>query len=184
MMLLQRVVLAGAAALSTIGATPAGAQGHAHVHGQAQLQVVLDGAELQLTLMSPLDSIVGFEHRPRTPAQRQAAETALRTLADPAQLFVLPAAAGCTAQAQEVEAPVLQPEAAGAKPHDHAGEHADLEATWRYRCAAPDRLDRVPLKLFERFSTMKRLEVRVAGPAGQGRQLLRRGAAAAVQIRR
>ena len=175
---------AGVVALMALASMPAVAQGHAHVHGQAQLEAVLDGAELQLTLTSPLDSIVGFEHKPRTAAQRQAAERALRTLVDPPQLFLVPAAAGCTLQDQAIEAPVLQPEAANTKPHDHAGEHADLEATWRFRCTAPDRLDRLPLKLFDRFATMKRLEVRVAGPAGQGRQLLRRGAPAEVQFRR
>jgi hypothetical protein len=42
----------------------------------------------------------------------------------------------------------------------------------------------MPLQLFERFAKMKRLEVRVAGPAGQGRQMLRRGSAADVTVRR
>ena len=85
---------AGVVALMALASMPAVAQGHAHVHGQAQLEAVLDGAELQLTLTSPLDSIVGFEHKPRTAAQRQAAERALRTLVDPPQLFLVPAAAG------------------------------------------------------------------------------------------
>lgn len=163
------------------------AQGHAHVHGQARLEVVIEGSDLQITLNSPLDSIVGFEHRPRTAAQRQAAEAALRTLADPAALFTVPAAAGCTLEDTSIEAPVLQGTASG-KTHGHAhahdGEHADLEATWRWRCTAADRLQTLPLQLFERFAQMKRLEVRVAGPAGQGRQMLRRGAVAQVQLRR
>lgn len=179
---------------ATIGfASPAFAQGHAHVHGQAQLEVVLEGSELQISLNSPLDSIVGFEHRPRTAAQRQAAQAALRTLSDPAALFTLPAAAGCALEDSTIEAPVLQDAgSAKAPPHDHKhdhkhahdGEHADLEATWRWRCTAADRLQTVPLQLFDRFAQMKRLEVRVAGPAGQGRQMLRRGAAAEVTLRR
>jgi hypothetical protein len=176
------------ALIAAIAAPPAAlAQGHAHVHGQAQVEVVLEGAELQITLNSPLDSIVGFEHRPRTAAQRQAAEAALRTLADPAALFTLPAAAGCTLQDTTIEAPVLQDTPSGKghdHPHSHDGEHADLEATWRWRCTAADRLQTMPLQLFERFAKMKRLEVRVAGPAGQGRQMLRRGSAAEVTVRR
>ena len=67
--------------------------GHAHVHGQARLEVVLDGPVLAIALESPLDGIVGFEHSPRTAAQKQAAAQALAALKDPARLFALPAEA-------------------------------------------------------------------------------------------
>ncbi|MCB1995131.1 MAG: DUF2796 domain-containing protein [Rhodoferax sp.] len=166
--------------LAGVAGPAAWAQGHAHVHGQAQLEVVLDGAELQITLSAPLDSLVGFEHAPRTAAQRQTAEAALRSLADPAQLFSLPPAAGCTLQDKSVDAPTLQAAPGAAK----SGEHADLDATWRFGCSAPAQLDRVKLSLFERFAPMKRLTVLVAGPAGQGRYPLRRGAAAEVPLKR
>ncbi len=173
------LLVAGVLALS---AWPQAAQAHgrAHVHGLAELDVVLDGEELTLTLASPLDSIVGFEHRPRTPAQRQAAEAALRALADPARLFGLPAAAGCTPQDQTVTAPVLTDTTAAT-----GGDgHADLDATWRWRCQTPQALTVLQLRLFEPFATLQRLEVRHAGPGGQGRQLLRRGAPAEVRLRR
>lgn len=173
-------VVATVAVFTWVGAPPAWAQGHAHVHGQAQLEVVLEGGALQVTLSAPLDSIVGFEHAPRTAAQRQAAEAALRSLADPAQLFSLPAAAGCTLQDKSVDAPTLQAAPGTAK----SGEHADLDATWRFNCSAPTRLDRIPLSLFERFVTMTRLTVLVAGPAGQSRLALRRGAPAEVPLKR
>lgn len=171
---------AALAGVASMGAPAATAQGHAHVHGQAQLEVVLEGASLEITLSAPLDSIVGFEHAPRTAAQRQTAEAALRSLADPAQLFSLPPAAGCRLQDKSVDAPTLQAAPGTAK----AGDHADLDATWRFGCSAPVQLDRVKLSLFERFVPMKRLTVLVAGPAGQGRYPLRRGAAAEVPLKR
>lgn len=173
-------VAATLAGLAWIGAPAAWAQGHAHVHGQAQLEVVLDGNALQVTLSAPLDSIVGFEHAPRSAAQRQAAQAALRSLADPAQLFSLPPAAGCALQDKSVDAPTLQ----AAPGTDKAGEHADLDATWRFSCSVPAQLDGVKLTLFERFAPLKRLTVLVAGPAGQGRYPVRRGAAAVVPMKR
>lgn len=174
------------AAAGLLGLPPATAQAHgrAHVHGQADLEIVIEGDTLQFTLASPLDSIVGFEHRPRTAAQRQAAEKALAALADPARLFGLPAAAGCTPEGQTVEAPVLTDPAPAAGAAPTGDGHADLDATWRWRCSAPQALDRVQLRLFEAFARLQRLEVRHAGPAGQGRQMLRRGAAAEVALRR
>lgn len=180
--------LAAAALSALLALLPVAAQAHgrAHVHGQADLEIVVEGNALQITLASPLDSIVGYEHRPRTAAQRQAADKALAALADPARLFGLPAAAGCTPESQTLEAPVLTEPApaAGAAPAAGGDGHADLDATWRWRCSAPQALDRVQLRLFDAFATLKRVEVRHAGPAGQGRQMLRRGAAAEVSLRR
>ncbi len=178
---LLQVALAALAACPT---TAAWAQGHAHVHGEARLEVVLDGAEIQISLLAPLDSIVGFEHRPRTAAQRQAAEAALRVLADPASLVGLPAAAGCNLTDTQLHAPVLAPAGASAPQSGHTDPHADLDANWRFQCAAPDRLDRLRLRLFEHFAPLKRLEVRTAGPVGQARQLIRRGGAAEIRLKR
>jgi hypothetical protein len=148
--------------------TPAVAQGHAHVHGQARLDVVIDGEQLVLTLASPLDSIVGFEHAPKTAAQRQAAEAALTALADGARLFAAPAEAACVLAGHRIDAPVLR----GA-----AGDgHADLEAEYRFRCARPAALTQLQVRLFDALPRLQRLDAQVAGPAGQGRRSLRRGA--------
>ncbi len=145
----------------------AGAQGHAHVHGQAKLEIVLDGPVLAIALESPLDGIVGFEHAPRSAAQKQAAERALAALRQPAQLFTLPADAQCRAEATELEAPVLQ----GAAAKDG---HADLDARWTFRCATPARLQSLEQGLFAAFPRLTKIEVQVAGPQGQRRQVLKR----------
>lgn len=173
-------------AVTACAATTAWAQGqaHPHVHGQAQLELVLEGGELQISLSSPLDSIVGFEHRPRTTAQRQTAEAALRVLADPASLVVLPAAAGCNLTQADLNAPELKSAVQPGSPSGHAEAHADLEASWHFQCTSPDRLDRLQLRMFEHFATLKRLEVRTVGPAGQSRQLMRRGGPAEVRLKR
>jgi hypothetical protein len=44
------------------------AQEHAHVHGLVSLNVAVDGRILTVQLEAPLDSLLGFEHRPRTDA--------------------------------------------------------------------------------------------------------------------
>lgn len=141
--------------------------GQAHVHGQARLEIVLDGPVLAIALEAPLDGIVGFEHAPRTPAQKQLAAKALAALQDPARLFTLPAEAQCRPEATEVEAPVLQGK-------DAQDDHADLDVRWTYRCAAPARLQGLEQGLFEAFARLQRLEVQVAGPQGQRKATLRR----------
>jgi hypothetical protein len=150
-------------------ALPALAPAHqkAHVHGQAKLEIVVDGQVLAIALESPLDGIVGFEHPPRTAAQKQAATQALAALKDPARLFTLPAAAGCRAEATEVSAPVLEGQAS-------QDGHGDLQARWTFRCAAPEKLAGLEQGLFAAFPRLARLEVQAAGPKGQRKQSLKR----------
>jgi hypothetical protein len=154
-------------ALLCLASTSVLAQGPAHVHGQARLDVVIDGNQLVLTLQAPLDSVVGFEHAPRTAAQRQAAEAALKALADGGRLFRAPAEAGCAPVSQAVESPVLQGAASDG--------HADLDADYRFRCSAPAALTRLELGLFDALPRLQRLDVQIAGPLGQSRRTLRRG---------
>jgi hypothetical protein len=139
----------------------------AHVHGQGRLEVVVDGPLLSIALESPLDGIVGFEHPPRTAAQKQAAAQALALLKEPARLFTLPAEAGCRAEATEVVAPVLEGQAS-------KDGHGDLDARWSFRCTAPDQLATLEQGLFAAFPRLVRLDVQVAGPKGQRKQTLRK----------
>lgn len=151
------------AALACIG--PAAAH-KAHVHGQAQLTVAVDGSTLSITLDAPLDGFVGFERPPRTDAERKTAADALARLKDGSALFRPDAAAGCTLAEASVSAPVLEP---GAKA---AGEHADLEASYTFRCSSPQALRTVDIALFDTFRRLTRIDVQVAGARAQSKTTL------------
>jgi hypothetical protein len=159
------------AALSLPGA--AQAQHAAHVHGQVQVDVTVDGPLLSVRLEAPLDSLVGFEHRPRTAAQKQAAQAALARIEDVSSWLRPAAAAGCEVAGRKLDADALQPALAGADPHAGHAEHADLVAEIELRCATPAALKTLDLALFQAFPRIRRVDVRVAGPAGQLRQTLR-----------
>ena len=153
-------------------AAPVPAQHKAHVHGVARLDVAVQGPTLSIQIEAPLDNLVGFEHRPRTAAQRQAAAAALRTMNDAAALFRPDAAAGCTLSRIEIDGQALEP----LRPGLEENEHADLDARYEFQCTAPDRLATLDVALFERFARMNRIDVQVAGVQGQSRQTLRRPA--------
>lgn len=165
------------AALLLATAAPALA-GKAHVHGVVAVAVAVDaaadgGAQLTVQLDAPLDSLVGYERRPRTAAERAAADAALATVRG-GSWVVPPAAAGCTLAGVEVDAPVLQAGPADAPAPAAADGHAELAATATWRCRTPAALAAVELALFERFTRIQRIDVQVAGPAGQLRHTLRR----------
>lgn len=162
----------GAALLALALAAPGAAlAGKAHEHGVVKLDVAVDGATLTVTLDTPLDSVLGFERAPRTPAERRAADEALGRLRNTAGLFTPSAAAACTAAPPEVKAPMLE-----ASPPARKDGHADLEATYTWRCEQPAQLRELGLQLFARFARMQRIEAQVAGATAQKKLTLRRPA--------
>ena len=159
-----------------IMAFPAHASGKAHTHGQLQMDVATDGQQLTVQIEAPLDSLLGFEHAPRNAKERKAADDVLQHMRNGASLWHPTAAAQCTLTRQEVEAEALAttpPASTGGAKHK-GDEHADLDATYEFRCLKPAQLSQIEHGLFEAFSRLKRIEVRIAGAKGQSKQTLRR----------
>ncbi|MBN3563335.1 zinc uptake protein ZrgA [Aliamphritea spongicola] len=67
-----------------------------HQHGEAHLDIALDGNELVLSFTSPAANIVGFEYEPKTDKERQKVSDAKQFLLDAESWLGVPASAGCT----------------------------------------------------------------------------------------
>ncbi|MEY2653713.1 MAG: hypothetical protein RLZZ524_741 [Pseudomonadota bacterium] len=171
----QRAWIAAALALVLLGGlNPARAEkaGHAHQHGAVTVSIGIEADTVTLLLEAPLDSLVGFEHAPRTAAQKQAAQALLARLRAPAGLFQPDAAAACQIGAFEIEPGVL--EATGAASSDG---HADLEATYTWTCARPLALRSLDLAgLMQAAPRIARVDARIASPQGQFKAGLKRPA--------
>jgi hypothetical protein len=151
------------------GAAARGGHHHAHQHGVATLQVSLEGGRLQIALESPADSVVGFEHAPRTETQKASVARAEARLKQPAELFALPAAAECRPEPARVEMRLPAP--------GSTDVHSEIEAEWRWTCAKPEALAWVDVQLFKAFSRLKQLRAEVVTGRGQQKAILRPGAA-------
>jgi hypothetical protein len=139
----------------------------AHVHGRAELNLVLDNKSLLIELNSPAANLLGFEHAPSTPEQQAQLEKALNTLRDGGRLFAFSPAAACHLEQVELESPLLA-DAAGAEhdghDHDHGHNHdqadhaeaghADIIARYAFSCSQPQRLE---LRLFAAFPAIELL---------------------------
>ena len=142
-----------------------GASAHAakgHNHGVGELDVGIDNGQITIELELPLDSVVGFEHAPKTDKEKAAITEAEHVLKDAPSLFLTTPEAGCTPESITVTMPYTN----GPKPH--AEEHADIDALYVFRCTTPAALKSVETTLFKHFTRLYRLEARRAGPAGQG----------------
>jgi Protein of unknown function (DUF2796) len=153
---------ADAAASAPAAAAPAHASQHAHVHGVARLGIAVQDKVVTIQFESPLDSLIGFEHRPASPAQKAAASALQAKMHAPEDLFRFDAAAGCVLTRNEAESAIFEPPVAGA-----ADEHADLDASFEFRCDRPDKLSTLEVGLFLAYPRLKRITVDVATDKGQ-----------------
>lgn len=164
----------------------------AHEHGRATLDVAVDAGTVTMRLSAPAMDVVGFEHAPRTDAQREAAESANALLRQHRTLFAFPVAARCTFGGADVTPPSWAghghdhdhdhaggSSASGSSasgPSAHEGAHADYVAQWRFTCAAPAALAFVDVRLAERLRRDLVVVANVITDAVQTRQELRAGA--------
>lgn len=193
---LTRACAALIAGLALVGI--AQAHGDKHEHGVVHLDLAVEGDALVLQLESPLDSVLGFEHRPRTAEQRQAVDQMLKRLRDGAALFSTNASAGCRFEDAQIESALIASPAGKAdskanppEQQEKAGkadksekaeksetseksEHMDVDATYRFRCASAPALSQLTHQLFATFPRIQRIEAQIATPKGQGKQVLKR----------
>lgn len=139
--------------------TPALAGGK-HEHGVGQMDVVVDGDLLTVSLELPLATLVGFERAPRNAKEKEALQAASQLLKAGAVSPAPSSGPGCSVTGVEVKPPFVD----GTPP----GEHADFDVEYRFRCATPGALVGVDTTLFKSFPRLYRLEVQRIGPKGQG----------------
>jgi hypothetical protein len=149
-------------------------QHEAHVHGEAEMLIALDGSTLEMEFHSPAMNIVGFEHQPKTEQQTDAVEKAIETLKQPGKLFTLPAAAQCSPETIEVATSLSKLAHEQTKEHEHEHEHeheaethSNFTVHYHFQCADLKKLDKIEFDLFKQFPGTERLEVQSISNKGQ-----------------
>jgi hypothetical protein len=153
-------------------------QHNAHVHGEARLELVLEGNTLEMAFHSPAHNLLGFEHEPRTDDERQRTTAAIATLKKGDTLFSLDGG-DCTLQEASVnqQAPTDKHDK---HDHQHSSDpetHREFEAQYRYQCTAADTLRRIQIDLTKAFPGVEKITAEWIFNARQGRKILSGGAA-------
>ena len=170
---------------SLIGAPIASAhEPTAHVHGRATLEVAIEGGSVQISLDSPLDSLLGFERAPRNEKERQSVREMSRKLRQSDHAFVFPPQSQCRLNSVQLESAVIEPSLLAVDSDSSVGKdrdksltnsldvHSELSATWHFQCAVPESLQGIKVSLFQHFPSLKRIVAAVVGPTGQSRTRL------------
>ena len=148
------------AALTLVAGSSMAEQRHLgpHVHGQATVDVSVDGPTLQVALSIPGHDAVGFEHPPTNLEQAQALSAA-RAKLNAGTWLVPAAAAGCRTTSTKVVGDGFEPTA---KP----GGHGDFDVTYVLTCAKPDRLDALDVRLVEAFPSVQHVVTNIVTANG------------------
>jgi len=146
------------------------AQGHAHVHGVAKMDIAVEAKKITVSFDTPLDNLVGFERAPRTDSERQRADEAVARLRAGDAMFKFDPAAGCRMARVELSSAALKLGQTQAAPTDG---HAELEGVWEFDCDDATRARHVDVGLFA-FNTLKRVQLQLALPKAQLKRELKR----------
>jgi hypothetical protein len=170
---------------ATSAAPPAGedatfTQRSAHLHGKVVVNVALEGKVLSVELDAPAINVIGFEHAPRTDAQKREVAAVDRWLASGVGVVGVSKAAGCVRQQVDYTPPKFDGDDHDHDPdhdHDAAGKgedetHADYRARFTYTCANPAALPWADLWLVRRLKNVAEIEVNLVTPQAQTQRTL------------
>ncbi|KUM37925.1 ZrgA family zinc uptake protein [Pseudomonas sp. EpS/L25] len=133
----------------------------AHVHGESHLDMAQTDTGLELQWRSPAADLVGFEHAPRSQAEKDAVAALRQALENPQALVKLPAAAECKLAEATAVSPLF---AADTK----TSGHLDVEASMSFSCSKPAALDSLDLTgWFAHFPNSHSVEVQAIVASGQ-----------------
>ena len=121
----------------------------AHIHGIAQLQVVVDQShDVHFHMAVPLEVLVGFEHKPKTKEQQELLDTAEQIFKDPTKFLQFKDGMKC----KEVLA-------------DYAlyykGSHAEAKYTLQMKCESDVSSQSVSIVIGKQFKRMKEIHLKL-----------------------
>ncbi|MGK0250333.1 MAG: hypothetical protein ACI910_003102 [Oleispira sp.] len=114
---------------------------HSHVHGNAELHIVLDDKQLSVELHSPALNLLGFEHKTHNTAEQAIVQNTRIKLMKPNALFIFNDGE-CTLSQQRADFSDI-----------------DIEASYVYYCAEPDKLYSTTIRLLTVFPNIASLQV-------------------------
>jgi uncharacterized protein DUF2796 len=133
------------------------AQHGVHEHGKLTFNVALEGQQLVVELDAPAENVLGFEHAPRTDAEKTKVRDRAAWLRSGAGLIALPPAAACRFHSAKLEAPQWQ----------EGKSHADYEVELSYRCDQPLKLAWLQLSLLGGLQGVREARVNLVTPVRQ-----------------
>lgn len=133
-----------------------------HVHGEGTLNFVVDtqSGEIELTIVLPALQVLGFEHKPKTDAEKKVYSDSHKRLKDHKSIFTLISAknskAACVFSNATLKVPYVSD-------HDHSHgqghNHADYELSYRMSCKDARSIEGIKILAFQNLKALTKLKV-------------------------
>ncbi len=127
----------------------------AHVHGMAEINIVVEGKRVVVEFHTPSEGLMGFEHEAKTDAEKKKRDAAMKIVNQRSnELIVFDKRSAC--KSRSATARIARGEDHDTKDKTHAaenqkisGEHSELQAVYQFEC------DRSPLGTKVSFGVSK-----------------------------
>ncbi|HEY7553630.1 MAG TPA: DUF2796 domain-containing protein [Candidatus Binatia bacterium] len=142
---------------------------HTHVHGAAEINIVVEGKSVIVEFRSPAEDIMGFEHEAKSEADKKKLDAAVKVLKERfAEMVILDKALDCTPGLAEVS--VVRTDAAGKDAKSSAkkgGEHREVRARHVFTCQGDPTGSRVRFGVTKFFPQVHELKVQALSASKQ-----------------
>lgn len=147
-------------------------QAHAHAHGAADLNIVVEGKKVTVEFRSPAEDIMGFEHEAKSDADKKKRDAAMNTIKERfGEMVVFDKKLGCKYQPGEVSLVRTDDDPQdpnhGKGDHKKGAEHREVRATHHFICAQEPAGSRVRFAVSKMFPSIRDLKIQVLSGAKQ-----------------
>tara|TARA_B100000586_G_scaffold251052_1_gene209986 strand:+ start:609 stop:1205 length:597 start_codon:yes stop_codon:yes gene_type:complete len=156
-----------------------------HEHGAANVMLAMEGEKLQLNFEVPSESLIGFEHFPKSQDQRWYFNEAIKSLLEPSKLFSIPADAECLLVGINVSQSLFaakdehgheEKDEHGHEEKDEHGHdesdkseiHSEFISKYHWNCEHLDEIDSIGTQLMNIFPRIEEIRVRWITKNNQG----------------
>jgi len=155
-------------------------QKDSHEHGAAIIKMVMEDEKLLIEFEVPSESLIGFEHFPKSQSNRENFNKTIKILSDPSKLFSQPVKAECllvginvfqSLFSQEEEHGHDESEKEDEHGHDESEKseiHSEFKSNYYWNCQHLDEIDSIGTQLMSFFPRIEEIRVNWISNNGQG----------------
>jgi hypothetical protein len=171
-------------------------QKDSHEHGAANLKIALEGEKLQVEFEVPSESLIGFEHFPKSESNRENFSNAIKILSDPSRLFSMSREGECLLVGMNISQSLFssedehghdesedehgKDESEDEHGHDESEDedgkdesekseiHSEFKSNYSWNCQHLDEIDSIGTQLMTVFPNIEEIRVNWISNNGQG----------------
>lgn len=149
----------------------------AHVHGEAELNMIFNDNIVQIEFKSPAANLLGFEHQPKNDEERAVVRAVEDSLRDSARLFVFQPITSCKPGLVDLDLPFSH-SPTHSDEHGDESAHSDIFAKYQFICDQGERPRAVDLKnLLSKYPGLEKIDAQWVFENSQGAAVLSSGKA-------